>query len=98
MKKSYDIAVIGGGASGLAAAITSARMAEGASVAVFEKKETTGKKLSAAGNGRCNISNVGCESLEQVMDFFGSVGITVRRDEEGRLYPYGEEGSEVTAL
>lgn len=98
MKKSYDIAVIGGGASGLAAAITSARMAEGASVAVFEKKETTGKKLSAAGNGRCNISNVGCESLEKVMDFFGSVGITVRRDEEGRLYPYGEEGSEVTAL
>lgn len=67
-------------------------------MAVFEKKETTGKKLSAAGNGRCNISNVGCESLEQVMDFFGSVGITVRRDEEGRLYPYGEEGSEVTAL
>ena len=62
MKKSYDIAVIGGGASGLAAAITSARMAEGASVAVFEKKETTGKKLSAAGNGRCNISNIRCEN------------------------------------
>ena len=98
MKKSYDIAVIGGGASGLAAAITSARMAEGASVAVFEKKETTGKKLSAAGNGRCNISNVGCESLEQVMDFFGSVGISLRKDDEGRLYPYAEEGAEVTAL
>ena len=44
MKKSYDIAVIGGGASGLAAAITSARMAEGASVAVFEKKRNHGQK------------------------------------------------------
>lgn len=98
MKKHYDIAVIGGGASGLAAAITSARMAKGASVAVFEKKEATGKKLSAAGNGRCNISNVRCEALEQVMDFFGSVGIILRKDEEGRLYPYGEEGAEVTAL
>ena len=43
MKKHYDIAVIGGGASGLAAAITSARMAKGASVAVFEKKKPQAK-------------------------------------------------------
>ena len=98
MKKHYDIAVIGGGASGLAAAITSARMAKGASVAIFEKKETTGKKLSATGNGRCNISNVRCEAPEQVMDFFASVGVILRKDEAGRLYPYGEEGAEVTAL
>ena len=98
MKERYDIVVIGGGASGLAAAITAARRAAGATVAVFEKKERTGKKLSATGNGRCNISNIRCENTEQVMDFFGSVGISVRRDEEGRLYPYGEEASEVASL
>ena len=42
MKERYDIVVIGGGASGLAAAITAARRAAGATVAVFEKKERTG--------------------------------------------------------
>lgn len=98
MKESYDIAIIGGGASGLAAAVTAARKAEGISVAVFEKKDAAGKKLSATGNGRCNISNIRCENLEQVMDFFGSVGISVRKDEEGRLYPYGEDAGEVTSL
>ena len=98
MKESYDIAIIGGGASGLAAAVTAARRADNISVAVFEKKDVTGKKLSATGNGRCNISNIRCEGLEQVMDFFGSVGISVRKDEEGRFYPYGEDAGEVTSL
>lgn len=98
MKESYDIAIIGGGASGLAAAVTAARGVEDMSVAVFEKKDVTGKKLSATGNGRCNISNIRCEGLEQVMDFFGSVGISVRKDEEGRFYPYGEDAGEVTSL
>ena len=98
MKESYDIAVIGGGASGLAAAVTAAREVEDMSVAVFEKKDVTGKKLSATGNGRCNISNIRCEGLKQVMDFFRSVGISVRKDEEGRLYPYGEDAGEVTSL
>ena len=94
----YDMAVIGAGASGLAAALTAACMAPELSVAVFEKKETEGKKLSAAGNGRCNLSNIRCEHLEEVMDFFGKAGIAVRKDEEGRLYPYSEEAGEVTSL
>lgn len=98
MKESYDIAIIGGGASGLAAAVTAARRADNISVAVFEKKDVTGKKLSATGNGRCNISNIRCEGLEQVMDFFSSVGVSVRKDEEGRFYPYGEDAGEVTSL
>ena len=97
MKTSYDIAIIGSGASGLAAAETAGRT-PGLSVAVFEKKDTAGKKLSASGNGRCNISNIRCSHLEEVMDFFGSAGIVVRKDEEGRLYPYGEEAGEVTSL
>ncbi|MBQ1958841.1 MAG: NAD(P)/FAD-dependent oxidoreductase, partial [Firmicutes bacterium] len=86
MKTSYDIAIIGGGASGLAAAITAKRNAPSMSVAIFEKKEATGKKLSATGNGRCNLSNIKCEFIDQVIDFFMSVGISVRKDEEGRMY------------
>ena len=98
MKTSYDIAIIGGGASGLAAAITARRNAPEMSVAVFEKKEVTGKKLSATGNGRCNLSNVKCEFIDQVIDFFMSVGISIRKDEEGRIYPYSEDAKDVTEL
>lgn len=55
MKEIYDIAVIGGGAAGLAAAITAAR--NGARVVIIEKEQRVGKKLSATGNGRCNFTN-----------------------------------------
>lgn len=49
------IAVIGGGASGMVAAICAAR--EGASVTIYEKNVRLGKKILATGNGRCNITN-----------------------------------------
>lgn len=55
MKENYDIAVIGGGAAGLAAAITAAR--NGARVVIIEKEARVGKKLLATGNGRCNFTN-----------------------------------------
>ncbi|MBQ2764893.1 MAG: aminoacetone oxidase family FAD-binding enzyme [Firmicutes bacterium] len=55
MKEFYDIAVVGGGAAGLAAAITAAR--KGARVVIAEKEQRVGKKLLATGNGRCNYSN-----------------------------------------
>ncbi len=50
-----NIAVIGGGASGMIAAICAA--SEGASVTIFEHMPRIGKKLLLTGNGRCNISN-----------------------------------------
>ena len=53
--ESYEIAVIGGGASGLAAAIAAARA--GASVCVIERLELPGRKILATGNGRCNYTN-----------------------------------------
>ena len=52
----YDIAIIGGGASGLTAAISAAR-AGAKRVAILEKLPRVGKKLLATGNGRCNILN-----------------------------------------
>lgn len=49
------IAVIGGGASGMIAAIVAKRC--GADVSIFEHMHRIGKKLLLTGNGKCNISN-----------------------------------------
>ncbi|SKA81405.1 hypothetical protein SAMN05443428_10455 [Caloramator quimbayensis] len=50
------VAVIGGGASGLIAAISAAR--NGAQVYILERMNRVGKKILATGNGRCNLTNV----------------------------------------
>lgn len=52
---SKNIAIVGGGAAGLIAAITAAKA--GHNLTVFEKSDRVGKKILASGNGRCNISN-----------------------------------------
>ncbi len=53
---SRRIAVIGGGASGIFAALGAKRT--GADVTVFERNPIIGKKLLLTGNGRCNFSNL----------------------------------------
>ena len=52
-----DIVIIGGGASGLASAISAKETFPSASVVIAEKLSRTGKKLIATGNGKCNLSN-----------------------------------------
>ena len=56
------IAIIGGGASGLACAVSvmSLSKAKGrkTEVDVIEKNERVGKKLLSTGNGRCNLTNL----------------------------------------
>lgn len=51
----HDLIVIGGGASGLSAAITAKDF--GLDVAIIESTDRIGKKILTTGNGRCNISN-----------------------------------------
>ncbi len=60
-KTKKTIAVIGGGAAGMMAAITAAR--NGAEVILLEKNEKLGKKLFITGKGRCNLTNT-CENEE----------------------------------
>ena len=50
------VLVIGGGASGMMAAVTAASF--GASVTLLEKKEQLGKKILITGNGKCNYGNL----------------------------------------
>ena len=54
-----EILVLGGGASGLAAAIAAAQTGGGrVRVTLLEQNPAPGKKLLATGNGRCNFDNL----------------------------------------
>ncbi len=107
----HHIAVIGGGASGLTAAIFAAAKAN---VVVYERLPRVGKKLLATGNGRCNLSNAS-EALsehlhgdrgfigavlasfgrERTLAFFDEIGVPTRQGDEGKLYPYSLQASAV---
>lgn len=50
------VIVVGGGASGILAAITAKR--QGAQVTILERNPRIGKKILATGNGRCNFTNM----------------------------------------
>lgn len=54
---SADLLIIGGGVSGLAAAIAALKAAPELSLLILEKEEKAARKLPATGNGRCNISH-----------------------------------------
>ena len=51
------VGVIGGGASGMAAALAAAEN-EKVQVVLFERQARLGRKLQATGNGRCNLTNL----------------------------------------
>ena len=51
------IGIIGGGAAGMAAALAAAEN-KTCSVVLMERQARLGRKLSATGNGRCNLSNL----------------------------------------
>lgn len=79
MIRHFDICIIGGGASGLMAAIAAGSC--GKSIAILEQLDRVGKKLLATGNGRCNITNAnmdikcfhgsGIKEAERAFQLFG---------------------------
>lgn len=59
--KRKKIGIIGGGASGLMAAVAAAENLSGyqnEDIIIFEKKDRIGKKILATGNGKCNVTNL----------------------------------------
>ncbi|MEE1320384.1 MAG: aminoacetone oxidase family FAD-binding enzyme [Acutalibacteraceae bacterium] len=111
-----QIAVIGGGASGLTCAISAARKAKKnkytCDITVFEAKDRVGKKILATGNGRCNMLNkdkspfyfsdnkfhlfaVNKFNCDSNIEFFKSMGLYVKTDEEGRVYPLSNQATSV---
>ncbi len=57
--KTYDVIIIGAGASGLMCALTAAQ--RGRSVLVLEGSNKVGKKILMSGGGRCNFTNLTIE-------------------------------------
>ena len=51
----FDLIVVGGGAAGMMAAITAARL--GTDVCLVERNPKVGRKLYITGKGRCNVTN-----------------------------------------
>ncbi len=79
------VAVIGAGASGLAAALQAAW--GGADVTLFERNETAGKKLLVTGSGRCNITNdavtagaYACADTSWMQTLLASFGVAELKD------------------
>lgn len=104
------VAVVGGGAAGLAAAVVAAE--RGAEVTLFEAKPRIGSSILATGNGRCNISNsqvsaadyhnpdfvaeaFSCCGPERVWAFFNRLGLIMREEAQGRLYPATNKATSV---
>ena len=56
-----DIIIIGGGASGMMAAVKAKENNPDKSVLLVEKQNRIGRKLLSTGNGRCNLTNLNAE-------------------------------------
>lgn len=97
-EKKFDVVIIGGGASGLAAAIDLKLKMPEKSVAIIEKNDSLGRKIRATGNGRCNITNTHAEGYNTIMEFFRKIGIVTRTRENGLVYPYSESAADVVEL
>lgn len=98
--------VIGGGPAGMSAAISAAR--KGERTVLLERMDRVGKKLLATGSGRCNVMNAGPlrypgggDFARQTVDgamvraFLASLGLTLREEAEGRVYPASGQASTV---
>lgn len=90
------IAIVGGGAAGLAAAVAAARKLEGlgsreaTGVVVFEADERVGRSILATGNGRCNFSNSSVDaSLYRNPDFVAGTLCALADDGAARLKARG---------
>ena len=109
--KSKKLAIIGGGASGLCAAIEAKYFDNSIDVIVFERMPKAGKKILATGNGRCNFAN---ENLSP-KHFYGDT-LFLRRiltsafadtenffrtlgvlsyHEDGRIYPRSQQAATI---
>ncbi len=93
-----DVVIVGGGASGLAAAAELRMSSPDLSVTVLEKNPEPARKIRATGSGRCNITNRDAEGYTEIMKFFARIGLVTRTYDNGLAYPYSESAADVAEL
>jgi hypothetical protein len=103
------VVIIGGGASGMMAALSAGR--QGYKTLLIEKNNKLGKKILATGNGRCNFTNVFASSKDYNSDFvlgalsvlsvkdtlklFDDLGLMKLEEGQGRCYPASEQAQSI---
>ena len=109
MNKIFDVAIIGGGMSGIILALSLKE--KGIDVCILEAKDRIGKKILQTGNGKCNILNSNLDvsnynnsfpkyaldkyNINALKEFYKSLGLLLKEDNEGRIYPYSESANSV---
>lgn len=106
-----SVGIVGGGASGMMAAITAAR--QGAEVTLIEGSSRLGNKLLSTGNGKCNLGNLKLgvsdyytgqtERLEAFLEKFDTQDVisffqgigVILKEKNGYLYPACEQAAVV---
>lgn len=107
----YDVAIIGGGASGLSCAVSLKRMDPSLTIVIAEEGERLGRKLAASGNGQGNVSNADMGERHfhgsfaplayklcnsEEYDRFSLFDCIFTQDGNGRIYPAGKQASALT--
>lgn len=92
MNQNYDVCIAGAGAAGLAAANT---LDPALRICIIDKNDIPGRKILVTGGGRCNLTNRACRRHDLTLDFFKSLGLETRCDDEGRYYPYSMVAADV---
>ena len=104
----FDVCVVGGGASGCVCAILLAK--QGKSVCVVDKFDKPAKKILATGNGHCNITNQNLSGefynknidsylsrfdAHSTTNLFKQFGLDIYADDQGRCYPVSNSAKTV---
>lgn len=111
-----DVAIVGAGAAGLAAAVCAgeAALQSGSSrIVVLDGAKTIGAKILVSGGGRCNVTHdevsptdffgnrriiknvLAAFSVEDTVKWFASMGVELKREETGKLFPVTDKARTV---
>ncbi len=109
-----NVAIVGGGASGVFAALRIKVNKPEINVTIYEKNNKLLKKVATTGNGRCNLSNeninASCYQNEEIISSIIGLGYKdtmleffdqlglFTMVEEGRVYPKSNQASTVVEL
>ncbi len=112
-----DIAIVGAGAAGLAAAIFAAESTppQRRSIVVLDGARSVGAKILVSGGGRCNVTHdevrpedfngspkivrniLAAFDEKQTVQWFESLGVRLKREETGKLFPVSDSARSVLA-